>query len=146
MNRLAKYSLMGILICSVCFAIAGLYTWQRSYKLPEIRHEAVSKYTRPRFAYPWKTVTLSPGDTGDPFYDRETVTETATITETSDLILLGTLNGQNPRAIMAEKKNPTKAYIVSPGEVRGSEIVDIVGKGYVIIRKNGKRLTLKTGS
>lgn len=135
----------GTLLVAGIFSIAGFYQWQKS-TVPVLDRRVITADNY-RFPLPAMPVVID-DNTGlrgrDPFSEKQPAGELPEETISSNLILLGTVTGRNPRAVIAEKANPAKTYIVCPGETCLGEKVDTIGKGYVIIWKEGHRLTISS--
>ncbi|HHZ20732.1 MAG TPA: hypothetical protein GX391_09545 [Firmicutes bacterium] len=61
----------------------------------------------------------------------------------SQLILFGTLAGENPRAIVAEKADPTVTHIVKLGDEIAGEKVMTIGKGFIEVMAQGRKIRVE---
>lgn len=126
---------------SIVFAATGFFRMIQPKHPPVITPKSIGgnyQYPRPQ---PWTKMNERP--IGNPF--------SATISEPSipepavesGLILLGTLKGDNPRAIVAEKTNPAVTKIVRLGETAFGEKIVAIGRGYVMVSKEGRTIRLE---
>lgn len=61
----------------------------------------------------------------------------------SNFILKGTVIGNSKTAVLVTVEDPTRSYLVKVGNVLFGEEIVAIERGRVVLRKNGKLLTLR---
>lgn len=141
-----KLSLL-CLIFSVIFALIGFIVFQTQTSLPLVKNAvSLRNYSFPRPNILEKQNLLEATDSEDPFSEPSLPIETPQAPVVSGLVLIGTLSGENPRAILVEKTNPKLTHIIEPGEILAGEKLVSIGKGFVILHINNQKVKLQTNS
>lgn len=140
MNNPIRRALQLCLAASIFFAISGLWAMIRPKELDQVKPRvSIGAYRYPR-PQPWRSK-VADGSLSDPFATTPMLeTTVAKVPVESSLILLGTLKGKNPQAIVAEKSNSAVTRIVKQGDVVWGEKIVEIGRGIVVVLKDGQRV------
>jgi hypothetical protein len=147
MTKTWRRIVITVIVLMFVYAWSGLAFYQ-SRSCLTVHHKAQPTV---RYSFPLPITfnnNINEGDStpGNPFADFQTPligSQVPQLSVVSNLILLGTLSGPNPQAIVAEKASPGTTHILRQGEVLDGEMIVSIRKGSITVLKGNQRLVLQ---
>ncbi|HEX2952401.1 MAG TPA: hypothetical protein VHR47_00270 [Bacillota bacterium] len=149
MNKLSRKAAVAALVIALAYTLTGYAFYQKQSQLTvSNKSQPTGHYSFPSPRSCWEKA--SDKMSGNPFIEfTQTSSPLITLPQpsvVSELILLGTLSGPNPQAIVADKNNPQVTRILRSGESWLGEKIISIRKGLIVIWKENQKVILQTAS